>query len=193
MSGQAHTPRRVVTGVRDGRSVILSDGRPDNAHSYQDWPGHMTSVLWATEPEPNVPIAGADETAPARMYVLPGLGETRLMIVHLPPDAMFADPRFDPEGLDRELTEHLGGLHQCFELDAPGMHTTDSVDYDVVLDGEIWLELDNGAEVHLRQGDVVIQGGCRHAWRNRSDRVTNDAVRPDRRIASGLVTSDRTR
>jgi len=37
-----------------------------------------------------------------------------------------------------------------------------------VLSGEVWLELDDGAEVHLRPGDCVIQNGTRHAWRNRS-------------------------
>ncbi|WP_205855964.1 cupin domain-containing protein, partial [Phytoactinopolyspora endophytica] len=56
-----------------------------------------------------------------------------------------------------------------FEPDAPGVHTTDSVDYDIVLDGEIWLELDDET-VHLRQGDVVVQNGTRHAWRNQGDR-----------------------
>jgi len=50
------------------------------------------------------------------------------------------------------------------------MHVTDSVDYDVVLDGEIVLELDDGQTVQLRKHDVVIQNGTRHAWRNASDR-----------------------
>ena len=46
------------------------------------------------------------------------------------------------------------------------MHTTDSVDYVLVLDGEAWLELDDGQVSHLRAGDVVVQNGTRHAWRN---------------------------
>jgi quercetin dioxygenase-like cupin family protein len=167
--------RRVVTGVRDGKSVLLSDGPPANAHEYQGWPGHMTSVVWATAPVPDLPREPGVEPAPAGMRVTPGPGETRLMIVRLPPDAVFADPRFDPVGLDRELTRHLDGLHKCFERDAPGMHRTDSLDYDIVLHGEIWLELDDGVEVHLHQGDVVVQGGARHAWRNRSDRSTTMA------------------
>jgi quercetin dioxygenase-like cupin family protein len=41
------------------------------------------------------------------------------------------------------------------------------VDYAVVFDGEIWLELDNGTTVHLERGDVVVQNGTRHAWRNK--------------------------
>ncbi len=48
------------------------------------------------------------------------------------------------------------------------MHTTDTVDYGIVVSGEIWPELDDGAEVHLKQGDCVVRNGTRHAWRNRS-------------------------
>jgi quercetin dioxygenase-like cupin family protein len=47
------------------------------------------------------------------------------------------------------------------------MHTTDTVDYITILSGEIWLVLDNGAEVHLTPGDCVVQNGTRHAWHNR--------------------------
>ncbi len=54
------------------------------------------------------------------------------------------------------------------ELDHPGMHTTDTVDFDVVVFGEVYLELDDGAEVLLKAGDCVIQNGTRHAWHNRS-------------------------
>ena len=56
------------------------------------------------------------------------------------------------------------------EPENPGMHTTDTVDIDVVISGEVDLELDDGSEVHLKAGDCVIQNGTRHAWRNRSDK-----------------------
>ena len=56
------------------------------------------------------------------------------------------------------------------------MHKTDSVDYGILLDGEIWLELDDGKEVHLKRHDTVIQNGTRHAWRNRSDKPTTIAL-----------------
>ena len=57
----------------------------------------------------------------------------------------------------------MGGV---MEDDNPGMHTTDTIDYGIILSGEIDLELDEG-EVHLGPGDVVVQRGTRHAWRNR--------------------------
>lgn len=55
-----------------------------------------------------------------------------------------------------------------FNNDDWGMHATDTVDYDIILSGELWMELDDGVEVHLTPGDCVIQNGTRHAWRNRS-------------------------
>jgi quercetin dioxygenase-like cupin family protein len=48
------------------------------------------------------------------------------------------------------------------------MHTTDTVDYGIVLEGEVWLELDDGKQIHLQAHDVVVQNGTRHAWRNKT-------------------------
>jgi hypothetical protein len=165
-------PRRVVTGIRNGKSVFVSDGPVPNAHHYKGIPQFMTSVCWATASVPKLPIADG-EVAPAGLSIPPALGETRLMIVRFPPDSVFAGPDFNPAFADQEQATHIPGLAELFELKNPGMHTTDSVDYDIVLDGEIWLELDDGAEVHLRQGDVAIQCGTRHAWRNKG---TNTAT-----------------
>jgi quercetin dioxygenase-like cupin family protein len=128
----------------------------------------MTSVLWATAASPELPFH-LDAEPQAGVRVLPEPSETRLMIVRFPPDTIFADPRFDGEIYAGEAGAHLPGLIDAFEPDGSGFHTTPSVDYDVVLEGEICLELDDGAETLLRRGDVVIQGGTRHAWRNRSN------------------------
>jgi quercetin dioxygenase-like cupin family protein len=59
-------------------------------------------------------------------------------------------------------------MAEVLELENPGMHTTDTVDFDVVISGEVYLELDDGSEVLLKTGDCVVQNGTRHAWRNRS-------------------------
>lgn len=67
-------------------------------------------------------------------------------------------------------SRRVPGLAETFEPEHPGMHTTDSIDYDVVLEGEITLELDDGVQVPLRRHDVVVQHGNRHAWRNPGDR-----------------------
>jgi quercetin dioxygenase-like cupin family protein len=62
------------------------------------------------------------------------------------------------------------------EPDDPGMHTTDTVDFEVVLEGEVTLELDDGATVTLRAGDTVVQNGTRHRWSNRGDAPARLAV-----------------
>ncbi len=172
MNSEKNTPRRVVTGIIDGKSVFLSEGAAPNCHHYEGWPGFMTSVVWATPAMPSIPPAQGEEPAPAGLPVLPGPGETRLMIVRFPPDSMFADPRFDPVKLDSEQAVHLNSLASQFEAADPGMHKTDSLDYDIVLENEIWLELDDGETRRLGQGEIVVQGGGRHAWRNRSSKPT---------------------
>ena len=68
------------------------------------------------------------------------------------------------------MAEESPGLVELFEVDNPGMHTTPTVDYGVVLEGEVWLELDDGKTVHLKQHDVVVQNGTRHAWRNKGEK-----------------------
>lgn len=163
-------PRRVVTGLRDGKSVVISDGPVPNAHHYSSIPGMMTSVVYATAASPRLPQQEI-ETAPLRMHVPPPPGETRLMLVTFPPDSLLALPGFDPVAADAEQREFIPGLAELFEPDAPGMHQSKSVDYAVVLDGELWLELDDEATTHLHEGDVVVQCGTRHAWRNKGDTI----------------------
>ncbi len=58
----------------------------------------------------------------------------------------------------------------------PGMHTTDTIDFEVVLEGTVILELDDGAEVTLNPGDTVVQNGTRHRWRNPGDKPARFAV-----------------
>lgn len=68
-----------------------------------------------------------------------------------------------------ELEHKLPGINEVMEPNHPGMHTTDSVDLDLVISGEVWLELDDRKEVHLATGDTVILNGTRHSWHNRSE------------------------
>ena len=95
---------------------------------------------------------------------VPGPGGTRFRIVQFPGASTRA---FDREAFRREYLVKAPGLAEAMEVQDSGMHTTDSVDYGVVISGEIILELDDGATVSLKQGDCVVQNGTRHAWRNR--------------------------
>lgn len=166
-----HVPRRVITGVRDGKSVLLSDGPVSNAHHYLSIPGMMTSVIYATAQDFRLPFTGSEPAYPG-VSAYPAVGETRLMIVTFPPDSSLADGRFDPVAADSEQRRYIPGLAETFEPDAPGFHRTATLDYDMVLEGEIWLEVDDGEQTCLSQGDVVVQCGARHAWRNRSQQTT---------------------
>ena len=67
-----------------------------------------------------------------------------------------------------EVNQKLPGMMDVLEMDNPGMHRTDTVDYLVVLSGEASLELDDGQTVRLSAGDCVVQNGTRHAWRSTS-------------------------
>jgi hypothetical protein len=93
---------------------------------------------------------------------------TRFLVVTFPPDSVFSAPGFDPQAAAAENSAISPGLAELFEAD--GMHATPTVDYGIVLEGEVWLELDEGRAELLRKHDVVVQNGTRHAWRNKSNR-----------------------
>ncbi|QFZ85167.1 cupin domain-containing protein [Variovorax paradoxus] len=161
--------RRVVTGHSDaGKSVVVSDGPPPRSVDFKHVPGMSASLMWETTTGQQVGASAVDGT-PSSSW-MPGVGGTNLMMLVFPPDSVMADPSFDAFAAGMEYVQNLPGLAEKFERDSPGMHTTDTVDYAVVLDGEICLELDDGQVVSLKKHDVVVQNGTRHAWRNRSDR-----------------------
>jgi mannose-6-phosphate isomerase-like protein (cupin superfamily) len=158
--------RRLVTGVDGaGRSVVVSDGPAPRTHDFTHIPAMGTTLMWATVRDDGRSHAGADPT-PALTRDLPAPGETRFLLVTFPPDAVYAAPGFDAVAAQEETRRVSPDLATRFEPDAPGMHTTDTLDYVIVLDGDIRLELDDGVTVPLSTGDVVVQCAGRHAWRN---------------------------
>jgi mannose-6-phosphate isomerase-like protein (cupin superfamily) len=102
--------------------------------------------------------------------IVPGAGGTSLHLLSYPPNSVFSDQSFDGEAARKEAFSRLPGLADHFEKEDPAMHKTNTVDYAVVYEGEIWLEPDDGNIVHLDRGDVVVQNGTRHAWRNKGTR-----------------------
>ncbi len=159
--------RRVVTGHdENGRSVVVSDGPVPRSREFTSLPGWVSRLPWATEPGEPVGRTGEDPT-PKVISHLPAPGGTRFIVLTFPPDSAMADPAFDPVAYAQESLADSPGLVELFEPD--GMHTTPTVDYGIVLQGEIVLELDDGHCTRLSAGDLVIQNGTRHAWRNHSD------------------------
>jgi hypothetical protein len=163
--------RRVILGIgSNGKSSVLSDEVARRNVVFKSVPGFEAALLWSTNAASEAGSKAAFTDPALEASFLPGVGESRLMFVTFPPDAVMMKEDFDAAAFGAEFGQLLPGLAQTFEPDAPGMHTTDSIDYDVVLDGEISLELDDGQEVLLKKHDVAVQQGSRHAWRNRGDR-----------------------
>jgi mannose-6-phosphate isomerase-like protein (cupin superfamily) len=107
---------------------------------------------------------------PGHASYFPGVGGFRFGLFTIPPsDGRGLPPDLDLQAALAELEQVLPGLAQHMEPDAPGMHTTATVDFEVVLSGAVALELDDGATVRLEPGDTVVQNGTRHRWANPGD------------------------
>ena len=137
-------PRRVVTGhTPDGVSVVLSDGPVPVSRDLPD-DGVSFHEVWCTEGAPATITAVEDDPTQRELAVPPPVRGTKIRV-----------NEFRPGHLDER------------GLQSP-VHRTASIDYGIVLEGEITLVLDD-SEVTLRAGDVVVQRGTDHAWANRGE------------------------
>jgi hypothetical protein len=128
-------------------------------------PGLEFHRLWGADVVPTFPDDGAPY--PSVTY-FPPVGGFRFGLFTLPPDGVMAAIPVDMDAALKEAEEKLPGAVAYLEPDHPGVHTTETIDFEYVVSGEVWLELDDGVEVHLRAGNTVVQNGTRHAWRNKS-------------------------
>lgn len=155
--------RRIVTGNDDqGNPIIVSDGTPAVSSTSAHIPGSGRDLIWSTA-SPAEP--GSDPT-PTLTSVVPGPGETVGLVISFPPDIAYASPGIDFAAAGAEMFETLPGLAELFEPDNLGVHQTPTVDYGVVLSGSVVLDLGEGQRTELAPGDIVVQNGTRHAWRN---------------------------
>jgi mannose-6-phosphate isomerase-like protein (cupin superfamily) len=144
------SPRRVVTGHdAGGRSIVLSDGVPVQHHEMRGAAvGADFFEIWSVpEPVPQLTAIEAQEPNERPFTIMPAAGQLLRIIDIYPPQQ--------------------GGKRTV-------MHRTRTLDYVVVIEGEVVLVLDD-SEVTLRKSDVVIQRGTDHAWENRSDQVARMA------------------
>jgi mannose-6-phosphate isomerase-like protein (cupin superfamily) len=159
--------KRIVTGHDPkGKSIFVSDGEPPKRVRMAGGGLEITEV-WSTEDVPKLPAAHDDPTVQRHQY-FPGPGGTRCVVVRFPPAIGLHAPTAvtDPAAAAKEFFDQFPGLGELMDPEHPGMHASQTVDYLVVLSGEVDLELDDGATRRLRAGDCVVQNGTRHAWRN---------------------------
>lgn len=162
--------RRVVTGHDGkGRAVVLSDGPAPFVHvnkAERDW---YSVDIWRTHEMPARIVPQAPEPTEGPRRQLPTKNGTMLRINSFPPESDAVRNMtpaeslrvFEGLGNPKAATHGKGGRH-------PMMHRTETIDYAMILSGEITMLLDD-EEVLLKAGDIVVQCGTNHAWSNRSN------------------------
>jgi mannose-6-phosphate isomerase-like protein (cupin superfamily) len=153
---------RVVTGHdAAGKAIVASYGPLPTVVEIAAIPGTIFHEVWCTSATPAPVDNGADPSTAPLMLPPPKSG-TRMRFVDIPPDT--------PELLARDAFSQIGDVAaSTVRCDSPHplMHRTETVDYGIVIEGELTLVLDD-SEVQLKPGSVVVQRGTNHAWANRS-------------------------
>ncbi len=157
--------RRVVTGHdKNGKAVMIYDGSAPNARVRPN--GLVSTLMWVTDKTPyseKTTDEGNRETG-----ITPPIEGSIFRILEIPPESTRTADQAQAAGvggadLDRGLERDHNARHS-------GMHRTESIDYALVLEGEIDMLLDD-TETHLKAGDVVIMQGTYHAWANRTNKT----------------------
>jgi len=164
--------RRVVTGHdAQGRAVIQQDGAVPRVQRIGGAHGPLFHEIWNTRSTPAPIDRASGEPAETGIQLAPPKGGTRIRVLDIPPeDASIGS--LTPEQAQAHFAE-VGAAGASSHAGASSrhvfMHRTETIDYGIVLEGELTLILDVG-ETSVRAGDIVIQRGTNHGWANRSGR-----------------------
>ena len=161
--------RRIVTAHNEeGQSYIHEDRLAPNVTNTGGIEGYAWTELWKVESTPANNAGHADAAAGPIRLQPPGGGNV-FRIVDIPPDTL----RFGPN-VDRAPDTSAVAGEEAYAAGAgsrhPGFHKTRSVDYAIVLAGEVVAMMDEG-ETTMGAGDILIQRGTNHAWSNRTDQA----------------------
>ena len=156
--------RRVITGHdADGASVFIEDGLAPNVKEMASMPGLALTDLWETRGAPASNV-GAKDAAQRPVRLEPPKNGTIVRIVEFPPDSAW---RGAADG--KEAFKSIGAGHAKDKGSSdPMMHKTSTVDYIIVLKGEIYAIMEKGEKL-LRPGDILVQRGTNHSWSVRGD------------------------
>ncbi|MFE9327444.1 cupin domain-containing protein [Nocardia sp. NPDC052278] len=160
--------RRIMIGDNGtGQGRVLADETIDPL-TLALLPGTEIHRMWELDELPELPV----DKLPAQTDTsyFPGPGGLRFGFISVPPGLTYEpDADLSEEAMTAVVAEaeaKLPGMMAAFDPAAPGMHSTVSIDFIVVLSGEGRLRLGDGVDVSLRVGDCVIQHGTPHAWFN---------------------------
>ena len=164
--------RRIVTGHDDrGRAVIIEDAPPPRATRIGGDRGPLFYEVWNTTETPARIDRNSGEPPEEGIILAPPKHGTRIRVLDIPPeDETMAD--VTPEQARAHFAEVAAAdasSHKTEGSRHPFMHRTESIDYGIMLEGELTLILDEGETV-VRAGDIIIQRGTNHGWANRSGR-----------------------
>lgn len=164
--------RRIVTGHdRDGRAIIQEDGPVPRVQRIGGEIGPLFHEIWNTRATPAPIDADSDEPREEGIILAPPKNGTRIRVLDIPPDDESLST-LTPEQARAHFAE-IGAAdassHSGSGSRHAHMHRTETIDYGIVLEGEIVLVMDEG-ETTVRAGDIVVQRGTNHGWANRSDK-----------------------
>jgi hypothetical protein len=161
--------RRIVTGHDAiGRSIIISDATSPHIMPIMDQPNFAVTDFWktASTPADNAGNTAADPCG-LPIQVAPPTGGSVFRVVQFPPDEDWA-AKAEAMGGSVPIDATAQSASKGGPVRHAHMHRTRSIDYAIVLSGEIWAVMDEG-ETKLTAGDMLIQRGTNHAWANRSN------------------------
>jgi hypothetical protein len=157
--------RRLVTGHdENGKSNFMLDGEAQTVLVMETMGGLTVTDLWETFDSP-ADNSGTADNADRPVHLEPDARGSIFRIVEFPPDSAW---KSTADGATAFAELQAGHAADQSSSD-PGMHKTDTVDYALILDGEIWAVMDTDERL-MKAGDALIQRGTNHAWANKTDK-----------------------
>lgn len=154
--------RRVVTGHNEANeSIIVADAPANRIFDKLGQEGLVFQEIWNTQQTPAMIDRNQSNADEDELVLAPPTNGVRIRVLDIPPDS-------PDENLD-EVFENISASHEQVASDRhPSFHRTETVDFGIVLSGELVLLMDEG-ETTVHPGDIVVQRGTNHGWANRSN------------------------
>jgi hypothetical protein len=159
--------RRLVTGHdASGKSKFTMDSDAPTVHVVEAMGGLTVTDLWETYDSP-ADNSSTKDNADRDIHLEPGIRGSIFRVVEFPPDSRWKNGADGAAAFAQMQASHAADSEGS--SGDPGMHKTDTVDYALVLDGEIWAVMDTDERL-MKAGDSLIQRGTNHAWANRTEK-----------------------